>query len=419
MSFPFASRLGFETLVAVRYLLAKRQQTFISVISLVSVLGVALGVAALIVVLGVMNGFGTNLREKILGVNAHLLVLSADGMVGNYQPLARRAAQIPGVVSATPFLYAEAMISSPGSGSVKGVVIRGIDPATAGSVLSVERDMLTGSLQGLATATPHPGIVIGKELAGRLGVTTGSTVQILAPSGKRSAAGFTPKIVHFTVTGIFASGLYEYDSSLVFVSIPQAQQLLGLDEDTVTGIELKVADIHAVEALAPQVATGLGGAPLYTRHWIEMNRSLFAALKLEKTAMAVILIMIVLVGSFSIVTTLVMMVMEKTKDIAVLMAMGATRAQIRRIFMIQGSIIGLVGTVLGFGLGLGTCAILTRYQFIKLPADVYYLDHLPVELRLLDLGAIAVCAMALCFLATLHPSRQAASLNPTEALRHE
>lgn len=418
MSLPFASRLGFETMVAVRYLVARRQQAFISVISLVSVLGVALGVAALIVVLGVMNGFGTNLREKILGLNAHMLVLSADGLVGDYRALARRAAGVPGVVGATPFLYAEAMISSP-AGGVKGIVVRGIDPATAGSVLSVERDLITGSLQGLAASAPHPGIVIGKELASRLGVATGSTVQVLAPSGKRSVAGFTPKIVAFTVAGIFASGLYEYDSSLVFVAIPQAQQLLGLDEDKVTGLELKVADIHAVEALAPRVAQGLGGAPLYARHWIEMNHSLFAALQLEKTAMAVILVMIVLVGSFSIVTTLVMMVMEKTKDIAVLMAMGATRAQIRRIFVIQGSIIGLVGTVLGFVLGLGACALLARYQFIKLPADVYYLDHLPVELRLLDLVAIAACAMLLCFLATLHPSRQAAGLNPTEALRHE
>lgn len=412
------SRLGFETFVAVRYLVAKRQQTFISVISLVSVAGVALGVAALIVVLGVMNGFGTNLRQKILGLNAHMLVLSADGLVEDYQPLVHKATHVPGVVGATPFLYAEAMISSP-AGGVKGVVVRGIDPATAGTVLSVERDMMTGSLAGLSQRTPHPGIVLGKELAARLGVGLGSTVQVLAPSGKRSVAGFTPKIVSFTVAGIFASGLYEYDSSLVFVAIPQAQALLGLESDAVTGLELKVADINSVEGLAPHVAQSLGGAPLYVRHWIEMNQSLFAALKLEKTAMAVILVMIVLVGSFSIVTTLVMMVMEKTKDIAVLMAMGATRTQIRRIFVIQGLIIGCIGTTLGFALGLGVCGLLSRYQFIKLPADVYYLDHLPVELQALDLTAIGVCAMLLCFLATLHPSRQAARLNPTEALRHE
>jgi lipoprotein-releasing system permease protein len=412
------SRLGFETFVAARYLVAKRSQTFISVISLVSVLGVALGVAALIVVLAVMNGFGANLREKLLGLNAHMIVLTADGLLSNYRELAAQASTLPGVLGATPFLYAEAMASGP-TGGVKGVVVRGIDPASASTVLSVERDLIAGDLRGLLQRAPHPGILIGKELATRLGVGLGSTVQILAPSGKRSAAGFTPKIVSFTLAGIFRSGLYEYDSTLVFVAIPQAQTLLGLEEDMVTGLELRVADIQKVETIAPQVVQALGGPPLYPRHWIEMNQSLFAALKLEKTAMAVILIMIVLVGSFSIVTTLVMMVMEKNKDIAVLMAMGATRAQIRRIFILQGGIIGLTGTSLGFALGLGLCALLSRYQFIKLPADVYYLDHLPVQIQPLDLMAIGISAMVLCLLATIHPSHQAATLNPTEALRHE
>ncbi|HCU67924.1 MAG TPA: lipoprotein-releasing ABC transporter permease subunit [Desulfomicrobium sp.] len=409
--------MQFELFVSLRYLLARRKQAFISVISLISVLGVAIGVASLIVVLGVMNGFSENLRDKILGINSHLIVGSVKQTIENYDGLVDKSLKLDGIAAATPFIYYEVMLSTPTG--VKGVVLRGIDPDTAGQVLSVEKDLVSGSLKNLGEPADTPGIVIGKELAARLGLTMGSRVSLLAPSGKKSAAGFSPKILFFNVVGIFNSGMYEYDSSLVFVSIPEAQKILGFEGDVVTGIEYRVTDIDAVQQTGELLIRALGGFPLYSRNWIEMNQNLFAALKLEKTAMAVILTMIVLVGSFSIITTLVMMVMEKTKDIAVLMALGATPTQIRNIFILQGSLIGAVGTSIGFGLGLAICSLLKKYQFIKLPADVYYLDHLPVKTEFLDMSLIAVSAMILCFLATLYPARQAAGMHPTEALRYE
>lgn len=409
--------MQFELFVSLRYLLARRKQAFISVISLISVLGVAIGVASLIVVLGVMNGFSENLRDKILGINSHLIVGSVKQTIENYDGLVDKSLKLDGIAAATPFIYYEVMLSTPTG--VKGVVLRGIDPDTAGQVLSVEKDLVSGSLKNLGEPADTPGIVIGKELAARLGLTMGSRVSLLAPSGKKSVAGFSPKILFFNVVGIFNSGMYEYDSSLVFVSIPEAQKILGFEGDVVTGIEYRVTDIDAVQQTGELLIRALGGFPLYSRNWIEMNQNLFAALKLEKTAMAVILTMIVLVGSFSIITTLVMMVMEKTKDIAVLMALGATPTQIRNIFILQGSLIGAVGTSIGFGLGLAICSLLKKYQFIKLPADVYYLDHLPVKTEFLDMSLIAVSAMILCFLATLYPARQAAGMHPTEALRYE
>lgn len=409
--------MHFELFVSLRYLLARRKQAFISVISLISVLGVAIGVASLIVVLGVMNGFSDNLRDKILGLNSHLILGSVKQTIDEYDRLIKKSLDVDGIVAATPFIYYEVMLSTPTG--VKGVVLRGIDPRTAGTVLSVEKDLIAGSLSDLGTTGETPGIVVGKELASRLGLTLGSRVSLLAPSGKKSAAGFSPKIVFFNVVGIFNSGMFEYDSSLAFVSIPDAQKVLGFDGDVVTGIEYRVEDIDGARETGESLVRALGGFPLYARNWIEMNQNLFAALKLEKAAMAVILTMIVLVGSFSIITTLVMMVMEKTKDIAVLMALGATPPQIRNIFILQGSLIGAVGTSIGFALGLAICSVLKKYQFIKLPADVYYLDHLPVKIELLDMSLIAVAAMALCFLATLYPARQAARMHPTEALRYE
>ena len=408
--------MNFELAIALRYLLAKRQQAFISVISLISVLGVGLGVASLIVVLGVMNGFSQDLRDKILGVNAHIIVGGVGGNLDEPVQAMERVAGLPGVEGVTPFIYSEVMLSS--EYGVKGVVLRGLDPATASKVLSIQKDMVSGDLAGLAAPGGPPRLVVGDELAGRLGLRVGSLVNLLSPSGSRSAAGFTPKVKVFRVAGVFRTGMYEYDSSLGYVSLDAARELLGYPAGAVTGLEVRLADVDKAPQVAESVRDTLTGS-VYVRTWMDMNENLFAALKLEKTAMFIILALIVLVGSFSIITTLVMLVMEKTKDIAILMSMGASAKNIRNIFMLQGTIIGAVGTALGFALGLPASLLLKRYQFIELPRDVYSLDHLPVLLEWQDLVLIGVAAFALCFLATLYPARQASRLQPAEALRYE
>ncbi len=409
--------MNFEFFVAMRYLRAKRKQAFISVISLVSIMGVALGVASLIIVLGVMNGFSENLRDKILGMNAHVVVGDYTGGISEYVELAEELNSLPGVSGSSPFIYTEVMLSSPGG--VKGVVLRGIDPAKASGVMSLDQEMTAGRVADLETENDFPGIIIGQELASRISVGVGDTVNILTPSGGRSSAGFTPWISVFEVRGVFKSGMYEYDSSFGYTTINAAQSILGFREDMVTGIEVRVHNVDRAHIVSRTVDDFLSGYPYYVRNWMEMNQNLFAALKLEKIAMGVILAMIILVGSFSIITALVMLVMEKTRDIAILMSMGATRSLIRRIFTLLGMLIGAVGTILGFIFGLGISHLLKKYQFIRLPADVYYLDHLPVLHQTQDLVIIGLAAMFLCFLATIYPSRKASNLNPADALRYE
>lgn len=410
---------SFELFVATRYLFARRKQAFISVISVMAILGVALGVASLIVVMGVMNGFTTDLREKILGANAHAIVMSyTPSAMRDAAALEERIKDVDGVLAQTPFIYSETMISAPRG--VKGVILRGIDPETAPNVLAILSQMTAGSVDNLAVGPDGaPGIIIGRELAQYLDVRVGSRINLLAPDANKGAAGFTPRIRPFKIAGMFSTGMYEYDSSLVFVALDAARDAFALPEGQITGIEVAVHDVYKADSISEEITKALGGAPYYVRSWMDMNANLFAALQLEKTAMFVILALIVLVGSFSIVTTLVMLVMEKTRDIAILMSMGATRGMIRRIFMLQGTIIGFVGTALGFVLGLFVSWLLQKYQFIKLPKGVYSLDHLPILHQWPDLVAVGIAAMVLCFLATLYPARQAASLEPVDALRYE
>lgn len=409
--------MSFEFFVARRYLFSHRKQAFIYVISLMSIIGVALGVAALVVVLGVYNGLTTDMRDKILGANAHGIVLSyIPDAFGKNPGLRDEILRTPGVTGATPFIYTEVMLSS-GDG-VKGLMLRGVDPRTAPGVLSMLKAIKKGSINGLETGDGTPGIIIGEELAKHIGLGMGSRVNLLSPSGEKTTAGFQPRIRPFEVAGIFKTGMYEYDSSLAFVPLDAARELLGLDPGFLSGIEITVDDVYRADEITKELTDNIGN-PFYARSWMDMNANLFAALKLEKIGMFILLIMVVLIGSFSIVATLVMLVMEKTRDIAVMMSMGATRKMIRRIFMYQGTIIGFVGTMLGYALGLTVGYLLKRYQFIKLPENVYTLDHLPIIITVPDVLIIGGAAMLLCFLSTLYPARQASRLKPADALRYE
>jgi len=408
--------MRFEAFLAIRYLKAKRKQAFISVITVISVVGVMMGVMALIVVLSVMNGFREDLMGKILGVNSHLVVLSYDGAFLDYDRVSKDTSTVEGVIAATPFIYSQVMVNS--QGSVSGSVLRGIDTTTAGKVIAIDRMIKRGSLQSLDTLHDGlPAIIMGKELSRMLAVQPGDSVTVVSPMGKLTPVGRVPQNRKFKVTAIFDSGMYEYDATMVYVSLKEAQDFLGLD-NRATGVEVRVTDVYKADQVGSAVSKKLG-YPYWAKDWKQMNRSLVSALKLEKIAMFVILIMIVLVGALNIISTLVMVVMEKNKDVAILRAMGATQKSIMTVFMVQGVLVGVVGTVVGLASGLGLCHLLAKYKFIELPSDVYYISTLPVRVEMLDVVLVIAAALVISFLATLYPSWHASRLSPVESLRYE
>lgn len=406
----------FEIFLGLRYLRAKRKQAFISVISVISVLGVMVGVMALIVVLSVMNGFRADLMSKILGVNSHLLVLSFGGPFAEYEALGRRFSGVEGVVASTPFIYSQVMITN--SGNVSGAVLRGVDPRTVGKVLLLEGMIRQGDLSALERPSDGlPVIILGGELSKQIGAYPGDTVTLVSPEGKLTPLGRSPNTRKYRVGAIFDSGMYEYDASMVYVSLKEAQDFLDMG-DKVTGLEVRVAQADRSDAIAKRVQAELG-YPYWTKDWKMMNRSLFSALKLEKITMFIILTMIVLVGALNIISTLVMVVMEKTRDVAILRAMGASARSVLAIFVLQGLLVGVVGTLAGMASGLGICHLLAKYKFIHLPADVYYISTLPVRVETGDVLTVALAAVGISFLATIYPSWYASRLNPVEALRYE
>ena len=420
--------VSFETFVSLRYLRAKRKQAFISVITFISIAGVMLGVMAMMVVLAVMTGFAKDIKSKILGANAHIRVMSRNGQMDQYEEVMKKIENVKGVEASAPFIYSQVMLRR--GSSVSGAILRGIDPSRAGQVVDLEKcvkDSDLGALaRGVNSESPEdaengkvPAIILGKELSRLLTAYPGDEVYVVSPVGGSltPTGNRIPRMKKFQVVGLFDSGMYDYDTSFAYVSIGVAQQLLRLG-DAVHGIEVKVDDIYRVDEISRSILQSLGVA-YWTQDWMQMNKNFFSALKLEKTVMFIILVLIILVAAFNIISTLIMMVMEKNKDIAILKSMGATSKSIMQIFMLDGLIIGVVGTVLGIMGGSLLCFLLKRYEFVKLPSDVYYISTLPVMVQLIDVALIALCAIAISFLATLYPSFQASRLDPAAAIRYE
>ncbi len=418
--------MPFELLIGLRYLKAKRKSTFISIITFISTAGVALGVMALIVVLAVMTGFERDLQNKILGTNAHIVVIGSGGAMNNYRPVMAQLQQLPGVQAATPFIYNQVMLST--GRLVSGVVLRGIEPSTDRLVTRLSHTIVQGSMDGLEPqpgAGHDPGILIGRELARHLNLSVGDRINVVSPIGTITPLGMLPKLQPFRVAGIFNTGMFEYDSTLAYVSLDQAQKFFDLG-DTVTGIQLRVTDVYGTPPLVRRI-NRLFGPELYARDWMQMNKNILFALKTEKVVMFIILTLIVLVAAFGIASTLFMVVMEKARDIAILKAMGARSLSIMKIFVLEGLIIGVVGTALGVLSGLLIAHNLepiidfvqkvTGKNFFN--KDIYYLDHFPSQVVASDVLMISVTAVVISFVATLYPAWQASRMLPAEALRYE
>ena len=407
--------LPYQFFIALRYFKSKKKHSGISINALISIAGVALGVMALLTVLSVMSGFHEDLQSKILGVNSHIVTLSYGGRISEYKAAMNKIKKIEGVVGASPFIYGQVMLRS--GDRANGVVVRGVDPDIGIKTSDILTKIKSGSINDLKKEGGMPGIIIGTELLRSLGLFVGDEIDMISPVGEIGPLGMVPKMKKFRVTGFFEAGMYEYDSSLAFIDMKNAQKFFNYG-DSVTGIEVKIDDINNAREISDRIEKTLH-PPYYARDWIEMNRNLFSALKLEKLAMFIILTLIIIVASFNIVSNLIMIVIEKGREIAILKTMGATSRGIMSIFIIHGIIIGIIGTAIGVLGGYGLCLLLKTYKFINLPGDVYYLSYLPVTMSLFDFIIVPAAALLISLLATIYPAWQAAKLDPVEPLRYE
>jgi lipoprotein-releasing system permease protein len=408
--------LPFELHVALRYLLAKRKQAFISVISFISTLGVTVGVIALVIAQALMTGLQGEIRDRIVGATPHIYVFKTSG-IRDYHAESDTLRQIPHVTGAAPAILGKALMTA--ARSEEFVNLTGIDAALEASVIDLRAAMQQGSVDALDAPSPEGlagSVLLGKDLASKLGVAIGDSVTVMTLHGTLSPMGFLPLPRSVRVAGLFSLGLYEFDSTTGFVSLDLAKRLF--DKDRVDLIQLRVDDVYAAPRIAREISTRLG-EQYFTDDWSEMNRSLFSALWLEKVAISLTIGLIVMVAALNIVASLILLVMEKHRDIAILKTMGATARSVTAIFMMQGLIIGVVGTTVGAAAGYGLASVLDRYKLIRIPVDVYQVSHVPFHVEALDLAVVVVSAVAVCFVATIYPSRQAARLDPAQALRYE
>jgi lipoprotein-releasing system permease protein len=405
--------LPFELHVAFRYLLAKRKQAFISVISAISTLGVTVGVMALVIALALMTGLQQELRDRIVGSNPHIYVWNSHG-IQDYHEEAAKLRQVPHVLGAAPAIMGEGLITA--RGETQPLQVKGIDPVMEQEVTNLKSAVTAGSLEALSPEEGEiDGILLGKDLAAKLGVVTGDDVS-LTLGVTLSPAGLLPRTRRMKVAGLFSLGLFEFDSAFGYLSLDVAKRVLAKDQ--VDLIQLRVDDIYAAPRIAESIPETLG-AHYVTTDWADMNKSLLSALGLEKMAISLTIGLIVMVAALNIVASLILLVMEKHRDIAILKTMGASARSVTRIFMMQGLIIGVVGTTVGASAGYVLTFILTRYKLIRVPADVYQMSYVPFRVLPLDIFVVVVGAVLICFVATLYPSRQAAKLDPVQALRYE
>ncbi len=411
--------MSFHTKIALHYLKPKNN-SFISLLSLISVMGITIGVMALIVVISVMSGFDHALEKKVIGIESQVIVLNYNGFVNNYKSAVKKIRSVKGVKDVSPFIYTDVMITS--SSTSVGSVLRGIDVNSEEKVTDLKKYLIKGSLSGLNAKNENE-IVLGKVLAQNLGVSVGDRVTIISPEGRITPFGVMPKTERFTVCGIINSGMYNYDSTFSFISVKNAQNFIGLSSNTVTGLEVKLNRLGSANALAKKIAdklnAGTAASSYYALSWEELNKNLFSAIKLEKLTMFVILFLIVLVAAFNIISTLIMVVMEKRKDIAVLKSIGASSKDIMIIFIAQGLIIGSIGTALGLISGFLIGYLEETYHIISLPSSVYYITALPVRMTAGEFVIIGFCSIFLSFIATLYPSYKAGKIDPAEGVRYE
>lgn len=406
----------YEWFISFRYLRARHKQRFISLISLISVAGITVGVMALIVVLSVYSGFTDGLRDQILGINSHIIVQQPGGSILEYKSLREKLLKVEGITGATPYLYTQTLLSGAAGGN--GVILRGIDPETAQGVISLGKQMIRGSIHDLTqkpdSRVPH--IILGKNLAQELRVSMGDKVRLISSSGPLTPMGVIPRIKTCKVSGIFESGMYEYDSNLAYMTLTDVQAFLE-SGDVVHGIEVAVKkdELNQADQVARRIVDTIG-SDFIAKDWMSMNRNLFAAFKLEKIGMFICLTLIILVAALNIISALIMVVMEKEKDIAILKSMGATSRSIMKIFFFQGLVIAFSGTTLGVAGGLGLCDLLSRYKFIELPSNVYPMSTLPIKVLPGDVIIVAISAIIITLAATIYPSWKASQVHPGEVL---